>query len=232
MTTKKNNQTEQRTLCDCGEALTAGDLALQSTMCAACMRKEQAEPNDLWAELEAECEGDTLDAGEEFVLVSSHKPRADIYIRFMPDISFQAHTYVQQSGGEGRESIIYVAFKKVACHPTVEDHFRKTSFFFGVDHAQNLFLWPLRYSAGDRIDHRVSSAITCRKTGIENWIQVHWNKNHSIVQAKAAEGTDLPEPIFPVDKKPIDWLKAAFPQNQIIGDMNHTIIKQLRGLAL
>jgi hypothetical protein len=100
---------------------------------------------------------------------------------------------------------------------------------FGVDWDQNPFIWIVKLPMSGKPDHRTQSADHARRVGMEQWVQVTWDKSKSIYVPDAASGTDLDEPIWP-NKTKQEWLDSAFAGERFIKDAKHEQIRRVLGL--
>jgi hypothetical protein len=92
------------------------------------------------------------------------------------------------------------------------------------------FFWPLILPGPDgRWNRWHESAAEAAKKAENDWLKVVSDRAASCYVPHLAQGA-LPEPVWPDDLTLADLLKLAF-RDRLIGDVDHPILRQLRGEA-
>jgi hypothetical protein len=92
-----------------------------------------------------------------------------------------------------------------------------------------VFFWPVRLPASDGRDFDAwRSAREAAELATQRWIRLKWNKSLGAYEIHEAVNQSA-DPEWPADVGFWDLIKIAF-RDHIIQDLNHPVVKRLRGL--
>lgn len=161
--------------------------------------------------------------GAESVLttIDVRKPRAQEWFRVNSDPTWQLQTVVLQVKDDGEIYLVHRDLRKDLWEEIVP-----VVLFTVVSRQGDPFLWPVRLPKDGRIDKFIQTDLAAAKEAQTKWARRFWVpeiKSHKILAAKNL--TD--NPVWP-EVGFQELLKLAF-QDRYITDLNHPVIKNLRG---
>jgi hypothetical protein len=150
------------------------------------------------------------------------KPHRQEFIRVHPNDSFYFQTAILEIK-EDRES--YMVVKNLWTE--LSNEITPKMIYTTINRQGIIFLWPIRLpDETGRLDEWNRSALKAAQKGITEWIKVASNRSLGAYETFKPAGL-LPDPEWPdIEFKEI--LQIAF-RDKIIDDINHPVLKQLRG---
>lgn len=156
--------------------------------------------------------------------VPIQKPGKQDWIRVNPDPTYRLEPVAIITMQDTRET--YLVTPELV--PELIEELTLVSLVTAITRAGDLFLWPLRIpdpNGGLGVSwHR--SAMKCAESATQKWVRVVPKMSLGGYEAIEAPGK-IPEPawLFPRDK----ILEVAFGEHNVIRDINHDILRKLRG---
>jgi hypothetical protein len=158
--------------------------------------------------------------------VPIRKPDKSWFVRVHPDDKYRLQTAVVELN-EGRGEETYLVAKGLWSDLAAEATFSPRALFTAVNRQGVLFLWPIRLPRADsRKDEWSRTALEAADMAIKGWVRIVANMGLGGYDVFEATGS-LPDPKWP-DVPFNELLRIAFKQ-RYIGDMDHPILKELRG---
>ena len=157
------------------------------------------------------------------------KPSKDQFIRTQKDSRYWLDVWAVE---QKEDRSVFVAEPNLASDLASLNIGRMFTLVLTVSRQGNVFFWPLRIHAADdgrRPDHWLTSAREAAELARSKWIRLVANMANQSFDVYEAEA-DLPEPEWPSESMR-DLLEIAFKGNGVIKDIDHPVIRGLRGLA-
>jgi hypothetical protein len=157
------------------------------------------------------------------------KPSKDQFVRTQKDPRYWLDVWAVE---QKEDRSVFIADPSLAKDLSSLNIGRMFTLVLTVSRQGNVFFWPLRIHAADdgrRPDHWLTSAREAAEKARVKWIRVVANMANQSFDLYEAEA-DLPEPEWPSESMR-DLLEIAFRGNGVIKDIDHPVIRGLRGLA-
>jgi hypothetical protein len=166
----------------------------------------------------------SLGVQKALLSVPVRKPDKTWFVRVHPSSDYAIDTYVIELKEE-REN--YLVAKPLWPELVGEANFSPRSLLTAINRQGVLFLWPVRLPGPDgKIDEWSRTAMEGAKMSRERWVRVTSNMAAGSYDVFYATG-DLPDPEWPPTPFK-DLLRTAF-KDRLIEDMNHPVLRKLRG---
>ena len=166
----------------------------------------------------------SLGVKKELLTIPVKKPSKEWWVRVHPDEEMRLQTGVIELK-EDRE--MFIVDPNLWPVLSTESTFSPRLFVTAVNRQGVLFLWPIRLPGADgKIDDWSRSSLEAADIAQSQWVRVAANMSLGAYEVFTSEGA-LSDPEFP-DKSLRDLLSVAF-KDKLIDDLNHTVLKKLRG---
>jgi hypothetical protein len=200
----------------------AAEPATNSTVAAA------AEPADIFADLSKlrlnQNFVETAGVKKLLTTVPVRKPSPQDFVRVNPEAGYRGNFAVVELK-EDRE--IYLLPPDVA--ENLPGEFFMATLFTAINRQGTTFLWPVRLPGNDgKILEWHRSAAEAAELAMTRWVRVKANMNLGAYEIFEAAST-IAAPKWP-DLSFNELLRVAF-KDRLIPDLDHAVIKRLRGLA-
>ena len=154
--------------------------------------------------------------------VPVRKPNRQEFVRVHPDAAYRLDTAVVELKSE-RETYVVAP----SLWPEVSGELIYKRLLATMTRQNVLILWPIRLPGEDgRIDQWNQSAMIAAERATECWVRVASDRHLGAYELFEAPA-DLPDPVWP-DISFQEIFDIAFRGRQI-DDINHPVLKQLRG---
>ena len=164
----------------------------------------------------------TIGVKKRITTIPVRKPNRQEFVRVHPDPQYHLDTAVIELKAEHETYVVAPDL-----WPEVSGELIPKRLVLTMTRQNVLMLWPIRLPGEDgRIDSWNQSAMIAAERAIECWVRVASDRHlaaYDLFEAPA----DLPEPEWP-DIAFQEVLDIAFRGHQI-DDINHPVLKQLRG---
>jgi hypothetical protein len=155
--------------------------------------------------------------------VPVRKPSDQDWARVHPDEKYRGNFGVIKLKSDGE---IYLVVREIAfdlaqwCHPV--------TLFTVVSSTGVVFLWPVRLPGPDGKDHPAwSSEREAAAQAQKCWVQIQWKSELRANEYMVSERTTAPK--LPTETFQ-ELLALAFKDGRLIDNLDHPVVKQLRGL--
>jgi hypothetical protein len=153
-----------------------------------------------------------------------HKPNQQDFIRVHPDETYRANVPLIDLQ-EDRE--MYLLTTAVANE--LRGEIVLATLFTAINRQGVLFLWPVRIPAQDtRVLEWHRSARDGAEMAMQKWVRLKPNMNLKAYVISLPEGM-IAEPVWPKESFE-DLLRIAFRDGRLINNLDHPVVKRLRGL--
>ena len=165
---------------------------------------------------------ETIGVKKQITTVPVRKPHRQDFIRVHDDESFYLQTAILETK-EDRENYLLAP----GLWESLPNEVIPKMLYTTINRQGVLSLWPVRLpDATGRLDRWNNSAHKAAELAKDEWIRIASNRSLGAYEIFKPEG-NLPDPEWPeIEFKEI--LKIAF-QDRIIEDLDHPVLKQLRG---
>ncbi len=155
------------------------------------------------------------------------KPLKEWFVRTHPDPDFWLQTAVVEL--KEKQGEVYLVAPTLWPELSTEATFSPRLFATSISRQGVLFLWPMRLPGSDgRADEWNKSAMIAADEAKSHWVRVVANMSLGAYDITVAPAR-LPEPVWP-DLPFQQIIKIAF-RDRLIEDLDHPILKRLRGEA-
>jgi hypothetical protein len=189
-------------------------------------RGEQARPNPFAPEsLRLDLNvAEGLGVKKVVATIPVRKPNNQDYIRVHPSPDFRL-TVALIELKDDRE--VYLVRPHIA--RDIPGEYFAATMYTAINRAGVVFLWPVRLP---RTDGRQlawhSSAAEAAEAAMKGWARIKANMSLGAYEWWEASST-IPEPTWPSDHTFERMLEIAFKGGRLVEDLNHPVLKQLRG---
>lgn len=167
-----------------------------------------------------------LGVKKALLTVPLRKPAREWWVRVHPEADYRTDTFVVELKEE-RET--YLVQKPLWTDLAGESTFCAKKLVTAVNRQGTTFVWPIRLPGPDgKLDDWNASALEAVELATKGWVRVTANMSLGAYDVWQAE-TVWAEPAWP-DKTFRDLLAIAF-KGRVIDNMDHPVIKSLRGQA-
>jgi len=159
--------------------------------------------------------------------VPYRKPDKSWFFRVNPDPNYQMTTCVIELKEEGIGGETYLVHKDLWPQLATEAVFSPRAFYTCINKLGAVFIWGLKLPAADgRFDEWGRTAMEAANRGQKCWVRIAANMTIRTNDVFEAIGK-LGEPEWPTTPF-TELLRIAF-KDRIISDLNHPILRRLRG---
>jgi len=167
---------------------------------------------------------DTTAVKKLITTVPVRKPNSQDFVRVHAGTGFCENFPLIQLKDDNEQ---YVVAAKLV--PELASEIVSVTLYLATNKQGVAFLWPVRLPGTDGKDFDAwRSAREAAEMAKKKWVRLKWNKSlgaYDIYQAV----TQTTEPEWPADMDYWDLIKIAF-RDHIIQDLDHPVVKRLRGL--
>jgi hypothetical protein len=170
----------------------------------------------------------SLGVKKALLAVPIRKPDKAWFVRVHPDEAYRLQTAVVELK-EDRGAETFLVAPSLWPDLAAEATFSPRALFTAVNRQGVLFLWPVRLPGPDgRVDEWSRTALEAADLAGRGWVRVAANMGLGAYDVFQASG-QLPEPEWP-DVPFRELLRIAF-KDRFISDLNHPVLRRLRGEA-
>jgi hypothetical protein len=171
----------------------------------------------------------TAAAGVEEILteITARAPDKEWWCRVHPDPAMSFCTWIIELKTLQKEN--YLVLPALWPHLMGEPCFKRKAFYLAVTMQGLPFLWSVRQPSDDtkEPDRWMITGMEAIRLGKTSWVRMHWDEGHKKHRLQTSKSTAEPR-----------WPSATFKQlielafkDYVISDLNHPILRQLRGEA-
>ncbi len=167
---------------------------------------------------------DSLGIKKELLTVPVRRPAKEWWVRSHPSAEYRLETAVIELKEENETYLVAADLWPALAG---ESTFSPRLLVFSVNRQGVYFIWPIKLPGSDgRINEWSRSAMEAAEIARERWVRVQANMSLGAYEVTTTTA-DLLEPKWP-DKTFAKILRIAFG-NKFITDLQHPVLKQLRG---
>lgn len=161
---------------------------------------------------------------KQVTVVPVRKPNRQVFVRVHPEDAYRLTTAIIELK-EDDESYLVVPH----LHAALAAEITPVTLFLAIDRQGNVFLWPVKLPKEDgRTNDWNTSSMAAAEVASTSWIRLQSNRGLGAYDVLVA-AEKLPDPEWP-ELSMRDILEIAF-RGKYIDDLNHAVIKKLRGHA-
>jgi hypothetical protein len=165
---------------------------------------------------------ETAGARKLLTSVPVRKPGEQDFIRVRPELDYR-ETLALVELSEDRETFIV----DLGTVPELQGECFFATLFTAVSRTGVVFLWPVKVPSTDsRASEWHTSAATAAQHAMRTWVRIRANMSLGAYEISEATG-NIPNPVWP--EHSFDALIRIAFKDRIIRDLNHPVVKRLRG---